>query len=148
MALLGLSCKLYRNSATFATPTWVEIDEVQDVTVGLDKNEGVIKKRGSGYELNLPGQKTTAINFGFLHDDTTNTTSNFDVLRDAYFDDDIIDFLAIDGASGTSGSTGFRAECFVKNFSENEPLEDGVNHDVELKPAPTANAQPVQFTVP
>lgn len=146
--IVGLDAKLYRNTGTFGVPTWDEIPEVQDLNVPLDKGEAEVKQRGLDWRLFVETLKETTIDFELLHDDTA-ASSDFDVIRDAYHTiGTVIDFLVLDGSSATSGSTGFRAECFVKQFAENQPLEEALTHTVSLRPTPTANAQPTQFTVP
>ena len=44
---LGLDAKLFRNTGTFATPTWNEITNVRDVTLNLEAGEADVTTRGN-----------------------------------------------------------------------------------------------------
>lgn len=145
MAILGLDAKMYRNTGNFSTPTWNEMTDVQDVTVNLDKGEAEVKRRGITWRQHLLHLKEATIDFEMLHDPTN---EDWDVISDAFFNNAIIDFLVMDGASNTNGSEGFRAECQVKMFTGNQPLEEVLTDSVQLRPAPTSNTQPVKFSVP
>lgn len=143
--VLGLDAKLYRNTGNFASPVWNEITDAMDVTVPLDKGEAEVKRRGNDWRLHVLHLKEATIDFEMLHD---TDTDDYDVLKGSYFNNAVIDFLVLDGASGTQGSDGFRAECQVKSFSLNQPMEEALSESVSLRPTPTNNTQPVAFVVP
>lgn len=44
---LGLDAKLYRNTGTFASPAWNEIQNVKDVTLNLEAGKADVTTRGS-----------------------------------------------------------------------------------------------------
>jgi hypothetical protein len=142
---LGLNAKMYHNTGTFATPVWNEITDAQDVTVNYDKGEAEVKRRGGQYRLHLLHLKEFTIDFEMLHD---TDTDDYDIFSTAYFQNTLLDMLVLDAAQAAPGSAGVRAECGVKTFTENQPLEEVLTNSVQLRPAPTLNAQPVQFTVP
>jgi hypothetical protein len=143
--VLGLNAKLYRNSGPWGTPVWNEITDAIDVTATLDKGEAEVKRRGGQYRLHLLHLKEITIDFEMLHD---TATDDYQILRDAYFSNTVLDILVLDGPSTGPGCSGVRAECGVKTFTSNQPLEEVLTDTVQLRPAPTANAQPISFSVP
>ena len=46
--VLSENAKLYYNSGSYASPTWVEICNVKDVTLSLEKDEVDVTTRCSG----------------------------------------------------------------------------------------------------
>ena len=44
---LGMEAKLYRNTGTYATPTWVEMLNVKDLTLNLEASEADVTTRGN-----------------------------------------------------------------------------------------------------
>ena len=51
---LGMEAKLYRNTGTYAAPTWVELTNVKDLTLNLEAGEADVTTRGNA------GWRTTA----------------------------------------------------------------------------------------
>lgn len=143
---LGLDAVLYRNTATYATPTWSEITNARDVTLNLEAGEADASRRGGGgWEEVLKALKSGSIEFELLYD---NADAEFIAIRDAFFNDTSLDMLALDGDVATSGSQGLRVVCQVMNFSRNEPLTDALTVNVSVKPTPNADSPPVWFTAP
>jgi hypothetical protein len=122
---------LYRNSATPGTPTWVEIENVRDVTRTLEKSLADASVRGSSYRLQVGTLKDLSVEFQMVYDDED---VDVDALEDAFQDDSNIEFLTLDGPIGTVGSKGLRFMGQVTNFSVNEALEDVGLIDVTLVP--------------
>ncbi|GAB4138374.1 MAG: hypothetical protein Tsb009_06550 [Planctomycetaceae bacterium] len=44
---LGMEAKLYRNTGTYALPTWVEMINVKDLTLNLEAGEADVTTRGN-----------------------------------------------------------------------------------------------------
>ena len=44
---LGMEAKLYRNTGTYALPTWVELTNVKDLTLNLEAGEADVTTRGN-----------------------------------------------------------------------------------------------------
>ncbi len=66
---LGLDAVLYRNTATYATPTWSEISNARDVTLNLESGEADASRRGGGgWEEVLKALKSGSIEFELLYD--------------------------------------------------------------------------------
>jgi hypothetical protein len=149
MTKIGLDCKLYRNTGTYASPTWNEIPNVADVTVQLSKGEADTSTRASGWKTRKGTLKDASIDFQlkFVAGDT-----DFTALLASYTGNSSIELLALDGLLATTGSQGLRAVCEVFNFQQGQPLEGAVTFDVSAKPTPSFDAGgaaivPTWFTV-
>ncbi|MEM6503892.1 MAG: phage tail tube protein [Planctomycetota bacterium] len=135
---LGMEAKLYRNTGDFATPVWVELTNVKDLTLSLEKGEADVTTRANGGWRALAGTlKDGSIEFEMVWD-TQDT--GFTAIKDAWFNDTPIEFAVMDGDITASGSQGLRATMEVFNFSRNEPLEEAVTVSVTIKPTYAANA--------
>lgn len=135
---LGMEAKLYRNTGDFATPVWVELSNVKDLTLSLEKGEADVTTRANGGWRALAGTlKDGSIEFEMVWD-TQDT--GFTAIKDAWFNDTPIEFAVMDGDITASGSQGLRATMEVFNFSRNEPLEEAVTVSVTIKPTYAANA--------
>jgi hypothetical protein len=142
---VGLSCKLFNNTGTFAVPVWAEITIARDVTLNMEAGEAEASSRANTFREYLQALKDAGIEFDMLFD---GADVQFGLIKDAYFDNTTLDLLALDGASATSGNSGLRMVCVVTGFTRNEPLEEAVTVAVTVKPTPNADSPPVWFTVP
>lgn len=132
----GHPMKLYYNSVTdistaHASPTWVEVDEIGDVTIpDLSRGMAELKRRASDFTKNL-ATLIQSINVEFrLHHGLDPTT--FDVLVAAFFAGTIMEWLILDHDEGVSGSQGLRMACLLEQFPWDQPLEDVSGHDIRL----------------
>lgn len=125
---VGIDQKTYYNSATDASPTWVEISEIGDVTVpDLGANAHVVNVRSTSWMLALPGRlKNASFDFNLAHN-IGNTV--FDALRGFALARTIKQFANANGAIATSGTEGIKAFAFFEDFPWNAPLDDVANHD-------------------
>lgn len=130
-AVVGKNCKLYYNSATHATPTWVEIPDAMDLSVPMTKAEADVSSRSSIYKMFMGGQLEVGIEFGYLHN--AGSDSIHTVLLAAYNADTPKEFAALDGGSGTPGSKGLRAYCLIFDHSQDQNLDEGLKHNMTLK---------------
>lgn len=149
MTKIGLDCKLYRNTGTYASPVWNEISNVADVTVQLSKGEAETSTRASAWKTRKGTLKDASIDFQlkYVPGDT-----DFAALLASYTGNTSVELLALDGPIGTTGSQGLRAVCEVFNFQQGQPLEGAVTFDVSAKPTPSfdvggAAIVPTWFTV-
>ncbi len=138
---LGLDAKLYRNTATYASPTWSELTNVRDLTLSLEKGEADVTTRANGGWRALAGTlKEGSIEFEMVWDPAD---AGFTAIKDAWFNDESIEFAVMDGAlPPPSGGTsqGLRATMQVLSFSRSEPLEEAMTVSVTIKPTYAANA--------
>jgi hypothetical protein len=133
----GFDAKLYRNTAAYDTPTWVEITNVKDLTISLEKGEADVTTRANNGWKALAGTlKDGSIEFEMVWD---TDDANFTAVKDAYFNNTTLDIAAMDGDIATAGSQGLRAVMEVMNFSRNEPLEEALTVNVSIKPGYTGD---------
>lgn len=139
-AILGVNCKLYRNTGTWASPTWDEVTNVKDLTLNLEKGEADVTVRGgNGWRQTIGTLKDGSIEFQMVWDPSD---TDFTAIQTAYFNDTSIELLALDGSvTPAAGVTvqGLHADFSVTNFTRNESLEEAVLVDVSLKPTYSSN---------
>jgi len=142
---LGLDAKLYRNTATFAAPTWNEIKNVKDVTLNLEAGEADVTTRGNnGWRATVATLKDGSVEFEMVWD---SADDDFGSIRDAFLNKTALDLAVMDGDIATAGSQGLRASCMITNFSRNEALEEAITVSVTAKPTYSANP-PSWLSVP
>ena len=136
--VLGMNAKLYRNTGSYAVPNWVEVDNVKDLTLALEKGEADATTRANnGWRATVGTLKDGSLEFEMVWD---SSDANFTAVKDAYFNNANIEFAVMDGDITTSGSQGLRATMSILNFSRNEPLEELVSVNVTIKPTYADNA--------
>ena len=129
---LGMEAKLYRNTGTYATPTWVEMLNVKDLTLNLEASEADVTTRGNaGWRATIAALKDGSIEFEMVWD---TGDADFTAIKDAFFGNTSIEFAVMDGDVAGSGSQGLRATMAITNFSRNEPLEEAITVSVTAKP--------------
>ena len=132
MIILGLDAKLYRNSGTYQSPNWVEVENVKDVTLGLSKSEAdVTTRKNGGWRAILGALKEGVVNFEMLWD---TADADFQAFLDAWLNDTAIEVLCLDGDVDTAGCEGLRATMSVTQFERQEPLEEAIKVSVTIKP--------------
>ena len=145
---LGLNAKLYRNTGSYASPTWNEIGNVKDVTLNLESAEADVTVRANnGWRATVPTLKDASVEFEMVWD---TADEDFQAIRDAYLNNTPLEVLALDGpvsGAGSTGNQGLRAVCNVTGFSRSEPLEEALSVSVTVKPAYSANP-PTWHVVP
>jgi len=142
---LGLDAKLYRNTGTFASPTWNEVINVKDLTLNLEAGEADVTTRGNnGWRATVATLKDGSIEFEMVWD---TEDLDFAAIRDTFLDRAAIEFAVMDGGIAVAGSQGLRATCMVTNFSRNESLEEAITVSVTVKPTYSVNA-PIWMVIP
>lgn len=134
---VGYSRKFYRNSGTYGSPTWAEIENVQDLTLNDETTAAEASNRNSAFKRYLPGLHDISIEFSSIYDATD---ADFEALLDAKRTRAVIDVAVMDGAINTNTNRGWRGECMVEQANENQPLDDTHTVDFTLRPALTNNA--------
>src|SRR5262245_2768193 len=100
-AKVGLNCKAYRNTGNFASPVWNEITIARDLTINLTKDDADSSVRGQTWRTRLSTLKDAQVDLNVLHDPSVD---DYNVLRDAFLNDTVIDFAFADGAIATTGT--------------------------------------------
>ena len=135
---LGMEARLYRNTGTYAAPTWVEVTNVKDVTLNLEKGEADVTTRANqGWRATVGTLKDASVEFQMVWD--TNDTA-FAAIQQAFFNNTNIEFAVMDGDITDPASEGLRATFDIFNFTRNENLEEAIMVDVSIKPTYADNA--------
>jgi hypothetical protein len=135
---LGAAARLYRNTGTYATPVWVALNNVKDLTLNLEKGEADVTTRAnSKWRATLPTLREGSVEFEMVWD---TEDAGFTAIQEAYFTDASIEVAVMDGDITATGSQGLRATMGVTKFSRSEPLEEAQTCSVTLKPAYAAHA--------
>ena len=142
---VGLSCKLYENTGTWATPTWSEITITKDVTQSSEVGTADVSSRGSGgFRATLPTLQDLTLEFSMPWDESD---ARFEAVRAAHFAKTTIELAAMSGDITTSGEEGLRADWYVTQMTRVETLEEGVMVNFSAKPDPSTNT-PTWYVVP
>ena len=127
----GHPMKLYRNTGSVASETWVEIAEIGDVSI-TDFARGLaeLKRRGKEYTKNLASIiQSIAVEFRFHHGlDQT----NWDALVANFLAGTVEEYFIADGPEGTADHEGLRCPMIIEQFPWDQPLEDISGHDIRL----------------
>jgi len=133
----GIDCKLYKNSASYETPTWGLLDIVSNVKLNCEYGEGDSTNRaGGGVETVEPTLKKISIEFDVKAD---NASTQFTALRDAFWAKTAMEIACLDGLVATVGSSGIRGWFKVITFNRDESDDNIVVYNVTLKPCQAAN---------
>lgn len=131
---VGGNFKLYRNTGTYASPTWSIVAEISDVAVSeLTRNIAELKRRSSDFIVGLPAKiQMISVDIKMIHGiDAT----NFAAFKDAFFNATVIELAILDGIITTTGTQGLRLGMLVEQFPWGQPLEEVSDHDVVVKSA-------------
>jgi hypothetical protein len=140
-----MEAKLYRNTGTYATPTWVEMTNVKDLTLNLEAAEADVTTRGNaGWRATIAALKDGSIEFEMVWDPAD---AGFTAIQDAYFNNTTVEFAVMDGDVTSTGTQGLRATMSITKLTRSEPLEQAITVSVTAKPTYSANA-PEWMTVP
>lgn len=143
-SVLGMNCKAYRNTASYASPTWNEIVNVRDLSLSLEADEADVTTRGNnGWKATVQTLKDATVEFQMVWD---TADADFTAFQEAFLDNTTIECAFMDGPISTNGQQGLRATFMVTNFSRTENLTEAVMVDVSLKVTYADNA-PAWYTV-
>lgn len=138
---LGMNAKLYRSATLMSDDTtahvegktWIEVDNVRDLTLNLETGEADITTRAnSGWRATLATLKDGSVEFQMVWD---SADSNFEAIKDAWLSSSLIAMAVMTGDIEDNGEEGLAANFSVTNFTRNEALEEAIVIDVTLKPA-------------
>ena len=130
--VVGKDCKLYLNAATYATPTFVEIDKAINVSANLGKGEADVSARFSNWKLTKSSMKELEISFTYRHKRGADTV--FDTLLAAYIEDTPLEFLVLDAEVTETGAQGPRAFCEILAMNLSQELENAAEYEFSVKP--------------
>jgi len=129
---LGMEAKLYRNTGTYEAPTWVEMTNVKDLTLNLEKGEADVTTRANqGWRATAGTLKEGSVEFEMAWD---TADAGFTAIKDAWFGGTTVELAVMDGDITVDGTQGLRATFAVISFTRNEPLEEAMSVNVTVKP--------------
>ena len=133
----GMEAKLYYKVGGVAgAGDWVELTDIKDNTLNLEKGEADVTTRGNnGWKATVGTLKSGSVEFEMVWNPED---AGFAAISDAYFQDQVIGLAILDGAKETG--TGLVADFAITNFSRKEPLEEAVTVSVTAKPTYSATA--------
>lgn len=136
-AVLGKNCKLYRNTGTWGSPTWVEVENVKDLTLGLVYDSADVSTRaGGGVARKEPALLTASLEFDMVRDtDDADQTA----LLTAFFASTLVDMAVAEGAIATSGTKYYRQEWKAADGSQTEALADAKRVALKWEPCFSSN---------
>lgn len=136
MSKLGIKCKIYRNTATYGSPTWAEITLIGDASVSPVWDEAAGDVRGSRVKSvakTLMGLEVSA------RVRVSNDDAGYEALNDALHSDTPLDLLVLNGPNNEEGVRGYRADWHVMQAPQDQALGAVLFDDLILKPAISAN---------
>lgn len=144
---VGIDMYLYRNTATFGSPTWVIIENVRDLTAPDAFGEADVSRRMTGQtalKQTEPTLREFEAEWDMVRDEGD---ADFLALRTAFAARTLTEFAFASGAIATTGTVYYRVETKLFEFSRNEALEDANSYHVKALPCFSSNASGIT-TVP
>lgn len=134
---LGMQAKLYYKVGGVATQgDWVELTDIKDNTLNLEKGEADVTTRGNnGWKATVGTMKSGAVEFEMVWNPDD---AGFTALCNAFVNDSVIGLAVLDGPKETG--TGLVADFAVTKFSRSEKLEESQVASVTVKPTYSATA--------
>lgn len=144
LSRVGSDCKIYydKTSTDPSGRLYVLIPRAIDVELSMGSNTATFASRSSSWETSSPTLRTAEISFGYeyqIFDDSAPSGA------DAVFDDIMTSFTAgttyrwivADNVIDNTGITWQGLEMYghVTEFSESQPLQDGVTFSCTITPA-------------
>lgn len=141
----SLDCVLQRNTASYAPPTWVTVNNVKNVGIPKGKSMAEVTTRGDGGFKTFVGTlKEFGLEFEMNADDAD---ADYTAFEDAYWTNSPLDLLVLRGPA-TAGTKGVRLQVLVETFDEQEDLEGNPVVSVKCVLAKTENPAAARYTVP
>jgi len=126
---VGNDLKLYYNTGTNASPTWVELTKIGDVTVNINCNEAEVDLRASDWILALPAKLNGSIDVMLAYD---GADSKFDDMRAMALGRTQKQFASADGSITDNDTEYFAAFCFFSSFPWGQPTQEMSSGDASL----------------
>lgn len=139
----GHQCHMYINSATYATPTWVELALARDSTLADTRAKIEAAARDSDFIRYVYGLRDVGIDVELIWEPSN---AAFTLVQAAYQAGTSIDMAVMDGDITVEGSCGVRADWGVEDLSRPEPLQGLVVASAKFSPMRTENP-PVDMVI-
>lgn len=146
---LGFESSLYVNTASFETPTWVEITLARDVTGNQTVDKIDVTSRltaRQGFKANEYGLREIGFSFDMLVPAAGETDTAYDLLIDAQNNRVPVDILSVEGGIRTvDGLKATRVVSGIFGGEKGEPLTDASTKSFETSFALNADQDVPQF---
>jgi hypothetical protein len=143
-AKLGIDAKAYRNTATYGSPTWVEITAFRDLVLNTQWDTVEAPSRGSRVKTMA---KTIVDVSASGAVKVSDTDAGFIALWEALVGGTAnIDVLILNGGNTSNGARGFRFDALVTQGNEDQGIGNALYLDINLAPDAFA-ANPVKYAV-
>lgn len=130
---LGIKAKIYENtSGDFDAPTYSEIKNTKDRTLGLSKSESDVSiSGGGGWGMVKGALKEVEVSFAMVND-----LDDADVVKffDAWGNDTLLDLLVLDEVVTSAGRKGIHAFWEVLSIEFGQGDEDAQKLTITIKP--------------
>jgi hypothetical protein len=130
LARVGIKGQSYLNLGTHAAPQWKRAKVLHDLTLAVSKNEVQVKNKGSRWVKYLSALNDAPLD---VEVDWAPGDEVFDALQEAFWTDEVLEFVVLDGGIKKAGAQGLRAGFTVTKFERSEPLEDQMIANVSLR---------------
>lgn len=132
MSCTGFDGKVYYNTGSDATPTWVELTPVRDVSTSASTTKANNSDRRSAFEMYCAGLHAIETTVELTH---VAGDANIDALRTHWNDRTTVQIAVMDGPIATVGSEGFKYFAHVFSHDFEQPLQDGQTISMTFSPA-------------
>ncbi len=132
---LGPNGKVYYNSGTYGSPTWVELSIVNDWSRESKLNEAEANSRASFVDLIAATSMALSWQGTMKNDGSAAWTFVYEAMHKRT----AVDFLVLNGPHSTNGVTGHRADCLVLDTSEDGGRNTRLYNSIMLKPTESDN---------
>ena len=128
----GDLCRLYYNSATDASPTWVEIAKAKDVSYPIDIGEAEANARDNEYKSSEPTLIGVELTFGYQYEPGADTV--YDALLAMATGRTAKQFAVADGDLTLTGARYLKFFGKIFGIGNDQPLEGVETKEFTVKP--------------
>lgn len=136
--MLGKNAKLYYNSATFGSPTWVEISYVSKVKAALKWGRAMNATRAS--TVNRGGKTVGDLSIDFTVEQDLTNAAFLLIWAAVISGSTTMDLMILNASNSTNGARGFRGDMDLYSVDDDQAIENVLVWDIHAEPAASANA--------
>jgi hypothetical protein len=129
----GDLCRLYQNTGTDATPTWVEITKAKDVSFPIDFGEAETSARDNEWRTFEPTLGGIELTFGYQYEPGADTI--YDGLISQATGRTAKQFAAADGDITLTGTRYLKFFGKIFGIGNDEPLDGVKTNEFVVKPS-------------